>query len=1013
MPNFKQVKEIFLAAVERADPQEQEAYLRQACGDDAELRRRVEALLRRHQQPGGLLEQPAVAPATMLAPHLGPRQDSAGTRLGPYKLLQLLGEGGMGAVWMAEQQEPVHRLVAVKVIRAGLDSGQAVARFEAERQALALMNHPNIAQVLDGGATEDGQPYLVMELVKGTPITRYCDDHRLPLRQRLELFVPVCQAIQHAHQKGIIHRDIKPSNILVAPYDDRPVIKVIDFGVAKAAGQRLTDRTLFTEFGAVVGTPEYMSPEQAQLNNQDIDTRSDVYALGVLLYELLTGTTPITAERLQKSSLLEVLRAIREEEPPRPSIRLGDSTEALPAISAQRQTDPAKLPNLLRGELDWIVMKCLEKERGRRYDTANSLARDLQRYLNGEPVEACPPKAAYRLKKFVGRNRGAVVAAGVLLVSLLAGLTGTSAGLVWAVRERDAREAARKDAVASEAQARARLTQIEKGNAVLAEVFADLDIRQVRANAEPLEAVLARRLVRAAEQLDVEAVGDPLVVAALRIRLGRALKNLGYAAEAIPLIQKARDAWTAQRGPDHPDTLASMAHLADAYRADGQFARALPLLEDTLTRNKARLGPEHPSTLACMGTLAQCYQGAGKLDRAVPLFEETLRLEKARLGPEHPETLSTMGSLAWSYRAAGQLTRAVPLFEETLKLQRARLGREHPDTLSSMSNLALGYLAVGRTAEALPLFEEALKLQRTRLGPDHPYTLLCMNNLALGYQAAGKLDLALPLFEETLARQKARLGPDHLDTVVSMGNLADAYGAAGKLDRALPLLEETLALRKAKLGPDHPDTLTGMNNLAWGYRTAGKLAQALPLFEEAAQGIERRRFQHEHAQKILASTISAYREAGQFDPAEAWQRKWLTHLKERDGAGSAAYANELGRHCTFLVQRQKWTQAEPALREYLALVEKRTPNDWRTFKTRSALGAALLFQQRYADAEPLLRAGYEGLRQRADTLPSEVGNQPLREALERLAQLYDAWGKPDEAARWRTKLETAKKPSKE
>jgi serine/threonine protein kinase len=440
MLDFKQVKEIFLAAVERADPKERESYLQQACGDDAQLRRRVEALLRRHEQPDNFPEQPALDPEGILtaaSPHIldaSLQQDTAGTRLGPSKLLQKIGEGGMGAVWMAEQQEPVRRLVAVKVIRAGLDSGQAVARFEAERQALALMSHPNIAQILDGGTTADGRPYLVMELLEGTPITRYCDDHRLTLRQRLELFLLVCQAVQHAHQKGIIHRDIKPSNVLVVCYDERAVPKVIDFGIAKAAGPRLTERTLDTAVGVVVGTLEYMSPEQTGLNNLDIDTRSDVYSLGVLLYELLTGATPLIAQRRQKASLLEVLQAIREEEPPRPSTWLGDSTDTLPAISAQRRTDPAKLRRLVRGELDWIVMKTLEKERGRRYDTANGLARDIERYLNDEPVEAGPPSPGYRLRKLLRRHRGRVTAAGGILVALVLGLVGTT---LFALRARD------------------------------------------------------------------------------------------------------------------------------------------------------------------------------------------------------------------------------------------------------------------------------------------------------------------------------------------------------------------------------------------------------------------------------------------------------------------------------------------------------------------------------------------------------------------------------------------------
>src|SRR3954452_8659809 len=413
-------RELFVAAVKLA-PDLWDAYLKEACDGDEALRDRVHNLLVADKEAGSFLE-PAVA--ALAVTNEESVSERPGTVIGPYKLLQQIGVGGMGAVWMAEQTQPVQRKVALKVIKAGMDSQQVVARFEAERQALALMDHVNIARVFDGGTTENGRPYFVMELVHGVPITKYCDDNHLTPRQRLELFVPVCQAIQHAHQKGIIHRDVKPSNVMVTLYDGKPVPKVIDFGVAKATEQTLTERTLFTQYGTLVGTLEYMSPEQAEMSALGVDTRSDIYSLGVLLYELLTGSTPLSRKRVKEAAFAEILRLIREEEPPRPSTRLGDSGEALASISARRRMEPARLTKLVRGELDWIVMKTLEKDRNRRYETASGFAADVQRYLDDEPVQACPPSPWYRLRKVVRRNKRAVLAASLILMALVAGLVG-------------------------------------------------------------------------------------------------------------------------------------------------------------------------------------------------------------------------------------------------------------------------------------------------------------------------------------------------------------------------------------------------------------------------------------------------------------------------------------------------------------------------------------------------------------------------------------------------------------
>src|SRR5262245_31522268 len=462
---------LFAQAIAIDSAERRAAFLDDSCGDDPALRRELEELVRDYFRAGDFLERPA---ARIGSTADEPVCERPGTVIGPYKLMEQIGEGGFGLVFVAEQQRPVYRRVALKVIKPGMDSRQVVARFEAERQALALMDHPNIARVFDAGATAAGRPYFVMELVNGVPINTFCDSDRLTTRERLALFVSVCSAVQHAHQKGVIHRDLKPSNVLVTSHDGTPVVKVIDFGVAKAIGQQLTEKTIYTQFTQMVGTPLYMSPEQAGQSGLDIDTRTDIYALGVLLYELLTGTTPFDEERLRAAGFDEMRRIIREEEPARPSTRISTLGQAAVTVSVNRQTDPKRLSRLCRGELDWIVMKALEKDRNRRYESANGLAMDVQRYLADEPVLACPPSLTYRLRKFVRRHKGPVVAASLVILALLGGIIGTTMGLLRAEQARrnalsaqfaEAERAAGERRAKEEAQTR--LAQIEKGTETL------------------------------------------------------------------------------------------------------------------------------------------------------------------------------------------------------------------------------------------------------------------------------------------------------------------------------------------------------------------------------------------------------------------------------------------------------------------------------------------------------------------------------------------------------------------
>jgi non-specific serine/threonine protein kinase/serine/threonine-protein kinase len=717
--------------------------------------------------------------------------------IGPYRLLQKVGEGGMGEVWLAEQSEPVKRRVALKVIKQGMDTKQVVARFEAERQALALMDHPTVAKVFDAGATPEGRPYFAMEYVEGVPITEHCDRHRLATRERLRLFRQVCEGVQHAHQKAIIHRDLKPSNVLVSIREGNAVPKIIDFGVAKATAQKLTEKTMFTELGVLIGTPEYMSPEQAEMTGQDVDTRTDVYALGVMLYELLVGALPFDSKALRKAGFDGIRRKIREEEPPRPSTRLSTLGDRSTESAKLRQVDIPTLQRQLRGDLDWITMKALEKDRTRRYGSPFELAADIERHLNHEPVLASPPSAAYRTRKFVRRHRfgvGVGIAAALLLLAFSVTMT-VQARRIATERDRANREREMSDRVSAfMADMLSDMNPHTLGTAL----WSDLRERVAEARGsqgapeEEIEAVLsslgdllygtnptdaALRLVHeqilspAATLIERELADQPRLAGRLEHTLGVTYYKLGLFDQAERHMRRAVEIRTQELGDEHQDTLSSMSwlawfgHMLERSSGEEQFREILGMQRDLL-------GEEHPDTLLTMFYLAAAYFKQRRFEESEVLHRDTLELRRRVLGGEHPDTLTSMRALANTYSQTGRHEEAVELQARTLEIRHRVLGEDHSDTFMSISNLGHAYLAAGRYVEAEEQYQEVLEARRRVLGKAHPATVASMESLAYAWARQGRYAKAEILYRDVLAAQRRVLGDSHPDTLASERLLA-------------------------------------------------------------------------------------------------------------------------------------------------------------------------------------------------------------------------------------------------
>ena len=854
--------------------------------------------------------------------------------MGPYRLVQKLGEGGMGQVWLAEQTAPLRRLVALKLIRAGVSDNVLLERFESERQALARMNHPAIAKVFDAGTTPDGQPYFVMEYVPGIPITLYCDQKRLSIRDRIELFSKVCEGVQHAHQKAVIHRDLKPAYILVVELDGKAVPRIIDFGIAKAISGRDSLATMVTRAGNFLGTPAYMSPEQADPDIPDVDTRSDVYSLAVILYELLAGALPFDPTQWRNEVVYETLRRLREQDPPLPSMQFGKrvTTEREVAVNTARlrSTEPHELVRLLRGDLDGITMKALEKDRARRYGTPSELAADLERYLQNKPIVARPASSAYRVRKYVRRHRIAVTVAAGLFALLI-----TFAVLQTLQLRRTTRERDRANRIAD----------------FMTRMFKVSDPSEARGNS-----VTAREILdKASNDIQMGLAKDPELQARLMYTMGNVYLGLGLDSRAQSLLERALDIQRRSLGSKHPETLQTATSLATAWRYSGRYPESEKMERQTIELQRQVLGPQHPDTLNSIGDLAATLFSEARYAEAEKLQRDTLDTRLRLLGPQNPDTLQSMRDLSATLRKQGHYADAEKLQRDALDIQRRVLGPDHPDTLRTINSLANTLLQQAHFPEAEKLYRELLDAQRRVHGPEHPDTLTALGNLANLLSEEGHYAEATKLQRETLDIDTRVLGPEHPQTLRAMENLSFTLGDDNHLADAEKLQQQVIAVGSRVLGPEHSDVLKSMNGLAGNYQREGRFAEAEKLEREALE-TERRVLGADKPETLesmnnLGETLQS---EGHYVEAEKLQRETLVVVSRVFGPTHPNTLSVMSDLAETLKKEGHYAEAEKLQRGILDQLRSTFGRDSpQALDALEALAICLSVQKRYDQAKPL------------------------------------------------------------